>query len=308
MRRLLECASALGSVVDRVTAVDRRLDALPAPGLADARVRKVEGDLSDPAVLGQALAQPPDVVFHLASVPGSQAEREPELGLRVNLLASVELFRRLEALRPTPAPRVIFASSIAVYGNLDPGVAVTELTPAAPALSYGAHKRMIELLLADASRRGALDGVSLRLPGIVARPAEPSGHGSAFMSDLIRRLLAREGFVCPVSARAQAWWMSLPCCVDNLLHAARLPAARLPPSRVVQLPVLTATLAQMVATLEAMTGADAAIQYAPDDCLERLFGRYPALEVPAARGLGFTDDVSLRRLCERAGAAPGGSS
>lgn len=300
VRRLLEGSDTLGAPVQRLTLVDRQLDCEDPLWAGDPRVRWVAGDLADRAVLAQALAEAVDVVFHLASVPGSQAEREPELGLRVNLLAGIELFEGLAKQRARCATRVVFASSVAVYGTLDPSVAVTESTRAAPALSYGAHKRMLEILLADCSRRGVLDGVSLRLPGIVARPPTRSGHGSSFMSDLIRCSLAGEAWVCPVSAQAQAWWMSLPRCIENLIHAAALPAARLPVSRVVQLPVLTATVAQVVHTIEVMTGAAATIRYAPDERLEQLFGRYPALETPAARALGFDDDGDLRRLCERA--------
>lgn len=287
----------------RLVALDQRLDTAGAPWLGDGRVLRLEGDFGAAALLEQALAEPPDLVFHLASVPGSLAEREPALGTRVNLQASMDLLHRLarEPGADGKGPRVVFASSVAVYGPLDPEVAVSEATPARPTLSYGAHKLMTEILLADLCRRGQLDGVSLRLPGIVARPLSPTGHGSAFMSDLIRRLKAGEAYDCPVGPQARAWWMSLPCCVDNLLHAARLPAARLPASRVVQLPVITAMVSEVVWAIEAARGGQRAdVCYQPGGPLEEHFGRYPALETPAARALGFSDDGSLLDLVGRA--------
>ncbi|WP_119153543.1 NAD-dependent epimerase/dehydratase family protein [Caldimonas tepidiphila] len=288
----------------QLVAVDQRLDTAEAPWLGDERVVRLEGDFGSTALLEQALAQPPDLVFHLASVPGSLAEREPELGTRVNLDASLELLQRLAQQGPGgggKVPRVVFASSVAVYGPLDPKGTASEATPARPVLSYGAHKLMTEILLADLSRRGQLDGVSLRLPGIVARPLSPTGHGSAFMSDLIRRLKAGEAYDCPVGPQARAWWMSLPCCVDNLLHAARLGAERLPPGRVVQLPVITAMVSEVVWAIESSRGGKRAdICYRLDGPLEPHFGRYPLLETPAARALGFVDDGSLLNLIERA--------
>ena len=286
----------------RLTLIDTHLQAAPA---ADPRVVALLGDFADPALLKKALEPAPDAVFHLASVPGSRAEAEPELGLRVNLMASMALLHKLaeRASVGAPAsrpPRVVFASSVAVYGALPPEGSVDESTAPRPALTYGAHKLMTEVLLADYSRRGLLDGLSLRLPGIVARPASPSGHGSAFMSDVIRRLCAGQAYQCPVSATAQAWWMSLPCCVANLLHAQAVPGAALGPSRVVQLPVITATLAELVASIEALRGQPAALSWRPDERIEALFGRLPRLHTPHSRGLGFVDDGSLRQLVQQA--------
>ncbi|HEY1392304.1 MAG TPA: hypothetical protein VFV25_02970, partial [Methylibium sp.] len=172
-----------------------------------------------------------------------------------------------------------------------------ESTPPAPALSYGAHKLMAEIQLADLSRRDLLDGLSLRLPGIVARPPSTTGHGSAFMSELIRRLRAGEPYDCPVSAVARCWWMSRRCCVSNLLHAAGIDTQRLPPQRVVQLPVIAATVHEV-----AMAAADQApqVRYQPDERLEAVFGRMPALHAPQARELGFVDDGSLDNLVNNA--------
>ncbi|HEY9026077.1 MAG TPA: NAD-dependent epimerase/dehydratase family protein [Burkholderiaceae bacterium] len=284
----------LDASITRVSAVDHRFGPAADAWRADPRVRLHEADFAVPALLDAVLATPADRVFHLASVPGSLAEREPELGQRVNLQATLALFNRLAA-GGRPA-RLVFASSIAVYGALDPGEALHEATPPAPTLSYGAHKLMAEVQLADLSRRGLLDGVSLRLPGIVARPISATGHGSAFMSDLIRHAAAGTPYDCPVSAQARCWWMSRRCCVRNLLHAATLDTRRLPPQRVVQLPVIAATVLE-VATA---AGRQPQVRFQPNDALEALFGRMPGLNTPLARELGFVDDGSLHELAQHA--------
>lgn len=286
--------------LEQLVAVDRQLDADALPWLQDPRVRAVAGDFAAPATLQQALAQPPDGVFHLASLPGSRAEALPDGGMAVNLLATAALWQRLAAL-PGPPARVVFASSIAVYGALPFEQVVHENQPPQPVLSYGAHKRMAEILLADLSRRGEVDGLSLRLPGIVARPPSPTGHGSAFMSDLLHRLGAGEAYTCPVGPGARAWWMSLACCVDNLLHAAAIAPARLPAARVVQLPALTATVGDVVQAVAQRRGERACrIDYRPDAQTEQHFGRFPVLQTPQAEALGFRHDGDLAALLRRA--------
>lgn len=291
--------------LQRLTAIDQRFGPFADAWRADPRVGLLEGDFADADTLQAAFAPgAPDWVFHLASVPGSLAEREQALGRRVNLMAPIALLEalaRAAAGSATP-PRVVFASSIAVYGALPPVGRVDESCPAHPALTYGAHKLMTETLLADFSRRGLLDGISLRLPGIVARPMSPTGHGSAFMSDLIRCLVAGLPYTCPVPSDAQAWWMSLPCCVGNLVHAAR---TRTLEERCVQLPVITATVQEVVAAIETQRGCAAEVRYQPDPDITRLFGRMPGLETPGARRVGFTDDGSLARLVARAMALDG---
>ncbi|HEU4460040.1 MAG TPA: NAD-dependent epimerase/dehydratase family protein [Methylibium sp.] len=295
-RALVERLRGEAEPSSRLVALDRSFAQAPAAWRDDARLELVEGDFGDAAVLDHALAEPPARVFHLASIPGSLAEREPALGLRVNLLASIELLTRLAAL--PRAPRLVFASSVAVYGALPADGAIDEDQPLAPLLSYGAHKQMLEVLIADASRRGEIDGISLRLPGIVARPAQPSGHGSAFMSELIRRTAAGERYDCPVSAEARCWWMSLPCCIDNLLHAATLAPQRLAASRAVQLPVLSATTGEVAAA--AAHGRGVLPQWRSEPAIEALFGRMPPLHTPRARALGFACDGDLARLVRRA--------
>jgi nucleoside-diphosphate-sugar epimerase len=195
----------------------------------------------------------------------------------------------------------VFASSVAVYGEPMPAL-VNDATSPRPTLSYGAQKLIGEILLADYSRRGWIDGLALRLPGIVARPPEPSGHLSAFMSDIFWKLAAGEPFTCPVSPQAVAWWMSAGCCVDNLLHAIRLAPEQRQSARAIALPVLRLSIAELVDALARMYGDDrrALVSYAPNEALEAAFGRYPPLEATTAAALGFRHDGTIEQLIRNA--------
>lgn len=284
-----------GFEVEQLTLLDQRFGAAPR----DSRVRVVEGDLADRAVLKNAAAGGADLVFHLASIPGGLAEREFELGMRVNLQATIEL---LEAARlQSRAPRFVLASTIGVYGVPLPDV-VDESTLPEPSLSYGAQKFIGEVLIKDYSRRGFIDGCALRLPGIVARPPQSSGLLSAFLSDLIRELSAGRRFTCPVSPSAMSWWMSRTSVVRNLLHAATLSGDVLKPQRVWLLPVIHASMRDIVAALARVHGDHVLgnIRYKPDAMLEAQFASYPPLHCPRSVAAGFQHDGTLQALVQRA--------
>lgn len=299
-RRLL--ASGLGGRrLETLTLLDIHFDDAPV----DPRVRRCAGSIADAGLLERAFAQTTDVIFHLASIPGGLAEKQFELGLEVNLGATIALLER--ARLQSVAPVFVFSSTIAVYGapltdSIDDG------TPMRPHLSYGAHKLAGEILVQDYSRRGFVDGRIVRLPGIVARPQGPSGLLSAFMSDIFWRLAAGERFICPVSSRAVAWWMSLGCCIDNLLTAATLEPALAALRRDYTLPVLRLTIAQLVDGLARVYGADRhdLVSYEPDERLEAGFGRQPPLDASAAQQVGFRHDGSLEQLIHNATAQAAG--
>ncbi|MFT4190622.1 MAG: NAD-dependent epimerase/dehydratase family protein [Comamonas sp.] len=294
VRRLLEQGLA-GQPVERLTLLDVGFDA-PHP---DARVRQLAGSIADPALRAQAYQDAVDAVFHLASIPGGAAERDYDKGRAVNLDATLGLLEDLRGqARP---PRFVFASSIAVYGEQLPAV-VDEQTLPAPALSYGAHKLLGEVLVADATRLGWVQGCSLRLPGVVARPGDGAGLLSAFMSQLFWRLRDGQPLTLPVSPQATAWWISVAACVDNLLHAAQIDPARLDARRSYGMPVLHLAVQDVVAALAERFGAErsALVDYRPDPFIERLFGSYPPLRTPAAEALGFASDGDVHRLVERA--------
>jgi nucleoside-diphosphate-sugar epimerase len=284
----------LGTVTELVV-VDISGEGLPE----DARLRVIEGSIADSRVLQQATENQPDVVFHLASIPGGAAEKNYKLGLDVNLQATLAL---LEILREQGhCPRFVFTSTIAVYGSDLPAL-VDDSTPLKPKLSYGTHKLVGEILIEDYSQKGWIKGCSVRLPGIVARPPSPSGLLSAFMSNIFWKLSAKEEFVCPVSSQAVAWWMSVPCCVENLIHGAQMPSTSLDERRVYTLPAMRLTMAQLVDGLADLFGEDCrdCIRYEPDEGLEKAFGAYPPIDNSAALAVGFKQDESVAALIEAA--------
>ncbi|MEO5640670.1 MAG: NAD-dependent epimerase/dehydratase family protein [Sphingomicrobium sp.] len=265
------------------------IDTAPMP----AGCRAVIGDLTDRAVLDAAFEGGCDAVVHLATVPGGAAEADPALARRINLDATFDL---ADGASAAGCGRFLFASSIAVFGDPLPDH-VDDDTPLAPRLLYGAHKAIAEAWLATLSRRGSLDALSLRLPGIVARPRGSATMKSAFMSDLFHALRAGERFTVPVSPGATMWLMSRARLVDNLVLALDLDAAQLPNDRAVTLPALRVSMASLVAEIAAQAGADAGlVDYAPDAALEAAFGAQPPLETPRADARGLIHDGSLAHL------------
>lgn len=296
VRQLLATGTVAGQRIAQLALVDRT-----RPAAHDPRVTVIEGDLADAAVLQRIGAFGPDVTFHLAAVPGGASEADYALGRSINLQATLALFETLADLGAARPPVVVYASTIAVYGTNLPEL-VTPSTPLRPPITYGAHKLACEILLADFSRRGKLDGRSLRLPGIVARPGSGPGLASGFMSDILRKLAAGEPFTCPVSPEATAWWMSARRCAENLVHAAGMDLAGADLARAWPLPVLRLSIAQVVDTLAALYGGDRRplVHYAPHPGLEAVYGRYPVLDDAPSRALGLRDDGSPADLVRRA--------
>ncbi len=296
VRRLLEAGlDAHGPSLTRLTLMDVAFDEPPQ----DPRVIQLSGSIADPALRRTAFASPVDAVFHLASLPGGAAEKNYELGRSINLDATLGL---LEDLRAQPKPaRFVFASTIAVYGDQLPAE-VTRSTQPAPALTYGAHKLASEILVADASRRGWIQGCSLRLPGVVARPGDGAGMMSAFMSQLFWRLREGERITVPVSPQGVAWWISVRACVDNLLRAATVDAAMIAPTACYQMPVLRFTVADLVNALAKRFGEDrrTLVTYAPDPFIEQHFAAYPPLRTPEAEAFGLRHDGTIDNLITNA--------
>jgi len=306
VERLLHDGIAQAGDVSELLLVDRQFVGRPAIGRRsegshrDVRVTELAADFSRPEMLEPLLSRPVDVVFHLASMPGAQAQAQPTEGDRANLWGMLALFERIaeQATARGHVARVVYASSVAVYGDALPET-MDEHTAACPAISYGTHKLIGELVLADWTRRGKLDGVSLRLPGIVARPELSSGHGSAFMSQIFRVAQRGDAYTCPVSPAATAWWMSRTCCVDNLLHAARLRSDGWHASRVWTPPVLHLSVGEIVDALVRRFGAFE-IAYAPVDRIEQRFGRQPPLIDHRAVAAGFRHDGTIDELVRHA--------
>ena len=256
----------------------------------------VAGDIGAPQLLDQLFAEPVDTVFHLAGIVSGAAEADYELGKKVNLDATIALLERCrqQAARGGPVARVVYASSIAVFGTPLPP-RIDDATAPAPTLSYGTHKRACELLIDDCSRRGFIDGRALRLSGVVVRPPLANGALSGFNSDLIREPLAGRRYVCPVSPDATIWITSLPHAIGNLLRLARVDAASIGPQRAMTTPSLALSVAHIVDALNRVD-PDAAqrIAFEPQPAIEAQFGRWPlACAFDKGRALGLTTDASI---------------
>ncbi len=266
-----------------------------APGGIPTGARAVAGDIGDPATRAEALAHGCDALVHLATVPGGAAEADPAASRRINIDAMYDLLE--EAAARGNRPRVVYASSIAVFGDPLPPEGVDDLTPLSPKMVYGGHKAMMETAVAMLSNRGVIDGVTVRLPGILARPKGPSGMKSAFMSDLFHALKAGQPFTCPVSAKATIWAESVDRCADNLLHALTLDTALLPPTRAVTLPALRIAMGDLADEIARQCGAsETLVEYRPDAPLEAAFGAHPPLQTLAAGLAGFAHDGSTASL------------
>lgn len=288
-----------GKEVTGLTLLSRRFENPPE----DPRVKLIKGDMADVALMETALADEPAVIFHLACVPGGVTESDFNLGKHINLDANIGL---LEMLRHRQwqnqhVPILVFTSSIAVYGQPLPKVVDEKLIPR-PGLSYGAMKLVGEVLIADYSRRGWLDGRSVRLPGIMSRPPDDAGHASRFLSDIIRELAEGRPFVCPAEPQSTSWFLSKPACIDNLIHAAELPAQSLNAGRQWQLPAQHISMQALVEAICAEYGEQARdlISYVPDPVIQGIYASYPPLHTPEADAAGFRHDGDARTLVRRA--------
>ncbi|NYT66705.1 NAD-dependent epimerase/dehydratase family protein [Alcaligenaceae bacterium] len=264
-----------------------------------AGIRLVNGDLCDKAVLTAATATTPDTIFHLAAVTSRLAEDDFPLGLRVNLDGTTALFERLR--QQGQCPTVVFSSSIGVFGTPLPSQ-IDDSTAPAPTLSYGTQKRMMELLLADYSRRNWLDGRTVRLPTVVARPASADTALSSFASRLIQALASAKPYVSPISTDGWMWLLSLPACVEHLLISASIERDQLPTGRVWNLPAQRVQVAELVAAAKSRYGslADATLKYQPQAELEQQFALWPPLTTATANHLGMHHDGDIDTLIQRA--------
>ncbi|TCK30263.1 nucleoside-diphosphate-sugar epimerase [Ancylobacter aquaticus] len=288
----LEGAPVAGAVLHDV--VD------PAP--AQALPFPVECHAGDYAVPGAAealVAGRPDVIFHLASIVSGEAEARFEEGYRVNLDGTRAL---LEAIRVLPGyrPRVVFASSLAVFGAPCPEM-VDDDYLCAPSSSYGVQKAMVELLLADYSRRGFIDGLALRLPTVSVRPGRPNAALSGFLSSIMREPLNGLEAVLPVEEAMRVWIASPRAAVSYLAHAATLDTAPLGARRSLNMPGVSVTVGEQIAALRARAGERVAglIRRAPDATVTRVVGSWPQRFAPArAQQLGFVGDTDFAAILD----------
>lgn len=298
-RKLVEKLAAqpevLGFEVSRLTLADAVSPTAPAalPGIAEA----VTVDLSKAGAARTLVASRPDVIFHLAAIVSGEAEQEFEKGYAVNLDGSRELFEaiRIEGAREPYFPKVIFASSIAVFGQPFPEKIGDEFFTT-PLTSYGTQKAITELLLADYSRKGFFDGIGLRLPTICIRPGKPNKAASGFFSNIMREPLAGQEAVLPVDDSVRHWFASPRAAVGFFVHAARMDAAGIGPRRTVTLPGLSATVGEQIEALRRVAGEKAVrlIRREPDEAIARIVEGWPRnFDARRALELGFQAEASF---------------
>jgi len=283
----------------------------PVPAGLGGRASARSLDLAAPGAARDLIAARPDVIFHLAAVVSGEAEADFEKGYRVNLDGTRALFEAIrEEGREKPyRPRVLFTSSIAVFGAPYPARIGDDFL-SAPLTSYGTQKAVSELLLADYSRRGIFDGIGLRLPTICIRPGRPNKAASGFFSNILREPLAGREAVLPVEDSVRHWFASPRAAVGFLLHAARLDLSRLGPRRNLTLPGLSATVGDQIEALRRAAGEKAVrlIRREPDPAIRAMVAGWPAeFDARRAAELGFAaerdfDEIIRVHLEDEAGA------
>jgi nucleoside-diphosphate-sugar epimerase len=274
----------------------RAVDVIP-PRVSDAPGIEVGSgalDITDAAAVAACIAERPDVIFHLAAVVSGEAEADFEKGYAVNFDGTRAIFEAIRA-EEDYVPRVVFASSIAVFGAPFPDPIPTEFH-LTPLTSYGTQKAMGELLLADYSRRGFLDGIGLRLPTICVRPGAPNKAASGFFSSIMREPLAGREAVLPVDPGVRHWHASPRAAVGFLRHAMTLDTGPLGGRRSLTLPGVSVTVGEQIEALRRVAGARAValIRREPDPTIARIVAGWPTrFDASRALELGFRADASF---------------
>src|SRR5438067_12491504 len=227
------------------------VDITAPPDLGDARVRAVTGDLADPALIERTVTPDTDTIFHLAAVVSGQAEADFDIGMRVNLDATRLLLERCRTL--IAPPKLVFTSSLAVFGGPLPDP-VGDDAPVTPQASYGTQKAIGELLVYDMTRKGFIDGRSLRLPTITVRPGRPNRAASSFASGIIREPLSGVDAQCPVAPTTRMWVQSPRTVIDNLIIGHEAPARAFAHTRSINVPGICVGVGEMVNALRAVAG------------------------------------------------------
>ncbi|MCR9254806.1 MAG: SDR family oxidoreductase [Alphaproteobacteria bacterium] len=264
---------------------------------ANFEIRCEAADVTSPSAAAHLVGKGVDVVFHLAAIVSADAEANFDKGMSVNFDATRHL---LQACRANGGARLVFASSVAVYGRTPDGV-IREDTWPQPQTSYGSQKIMGEVLVGDMSRKGFVDGRSVRLPTVVVRPGKPNKAASTFASSIIREPLQGDEALLPVGEDAAMYVASPRRIVENLLIAADLPSAAWGTDRSLMLPGVTVSVADMLATLEAVGGAEARtrVRRERDPAVEKIVAGWPSVfEIDRARRMGFEADESYRAIVE----------
>lgn len=296
--RLVADGQLSGQPIGRLTLVD--VVAPAAPAGFTGRVDASAADISKPGQAALIVGSRPDIIFHLAAIVSAEAELDFEKGYGINLEGTRALLEaiRLAHLQDGYRPCMVFTSSIAVFGAPMPDVIPDDFN-LTPLTSYGTQKAMSELLLADYTRRGFIDGIGIRLPTICVRPGKPNKAASGFFSGIIREPLAGQPAILPVPDTVRHWHASPRSAVGFLLHAASIDLEPLGAQRSLTMPGVSASVGEQIEALRAIAGdkAVALIRREPDELVMRIVGGWARAFAPErARRLGFVAETSFEEI------------
>ncbi len=294
---LVKAGTLAGRPIERLTLADVVAPEAPAfKGKVDTKV----ADLPAAGVAETLVADRPDVIFHLAAVVSGEAEQNFDKGYRINLDGTRLLLEaiRQQGMKAPYKPRLVFTSSIAVFGAPFPDAIGDEFL-SAPLTSYGTQKAICELLLNDYSRKGFVDGIGIRLPTIVVRPGKPNLAASGFFSNILREPLSGKEAVLPVNRDVRHWFASPRAAVGFLIHAAELDTGKLGWRRSLSAPGLSATVGEEIEALRRVAGEKAVklIREEPDEAINRIVAGWARnFDTRRARELGFVADQSFDEI------------
>jgi len=295
VEKLAANRAAFGAEVDRLTLADAIAPPVP-PALREIAAA-LTVDISRPGEAEKLVAGRPDMIIHLAAVVSGEAEENFDKGYAINLDGSRMLFEaiRHEGRREAYFPRVLFASSIAVFGQPFPEKIGDEFF-STPLTSYGTQKAITELLLADYTRKGIFDGIGLRLPTICVRPGKPNKAASGFFSNILREPLTGQEAVLPVDESVRHWFASPRSAVGFFVHAARIDTSLIGARRNLTMPGLSALVGEEIASLRRVAGEKAAslIRHEPDPVIQKIVAGWPRnFDARRASELGFEAETNF---------------
>ncbi|APO78434.1 NAD-dependent epimerase/dehydratase family protein (plasmid) [Rhizobium etli 8C-3] len=301
-RKLVETldsnAEALGRGIDRLTLVD--VVAPPLPAALASVSNALALDLSDAGAAARLASLRPDLIFHLAAIVSGEAEADFDKGYRINLDGTHSLFEaiRYEGQKEPYIPRLIFASSIAVFGQPFPEKIEDDFFTT-PLTSYGTQKAICELLLADYTRRGFFDGIGIRLPTICIRPGKPNKAASGFFSNILREPLVGQEAVLPVEETVRHWFASPRSAVGFFVHAARIDTSEIGPRRNLTMPGLSALVGEEIEALRRVAGDKAVrlIRREADPTIRSIVSGWATnFNAQRAVALGFKAETSFDEI------------
>lgn len=285
-----------GTAISKIIRHDAVL--APPPPKSEFPIETLLGDISQIGQAEQIITGKPDVIFHLAAIVSGEAEADFDKGYKINLDGTRHLLEAIRAVGNGYCPKFIFTSSIAVFGAPFPE-SISDEYFTTPLTSYGTQKAICELLISDYSRRGIIDGASLRMPTICVRPGKPNKAASGFFSNIIREPLVGMEAVLPVGESVRHWHASPRKAVGMLMHAAEMDLKKMGARRAISMPGVCCTVAEQIAALAKVGGAERVklIRREPNETIMKIVSGWPEkFDATCASALGFVADKSFEDI------------